>query len=187
MRASPIAVSLVYGNRTVDSIIFREALNDLKDRYLGRLSVLHVLSRDSEADMPLLSGRIDGDKVKALLPLIGPAADIDHVYLCGPGNLIKEAREALLDAGVARERIHLEYFRAAPTPVQRRTPDPKPVAGRAHSGAEVVAVVDGVRHIFRVPEGAWRGTRPSAQESACRTRARAVSAAYAGPSSSRVK
>ena len=145
--------TLVYGNRTVDSIIFREALNDLKDRYLGRLSVLHVLSSDSEADLPLLSGRIDGDKVKALLPLVGPAAAIDHVYLCGPGSLIKDARKALLDAGVARERIHFEFFRAGPESVQRRTPDPKPVQVAATAGAEVVAVVDGVRHTFKVPEG----------------------------------
>jgi ring-1,2-phenylacetyl-CoA epoxidase subunit PaaE len=145
--------TLVYGNRTVDSIIFREALNDLKDRYLDRLSVLHVLSSDSEADLPLLSGRIDGDKVKALLPLIGPVADIDRVYLCGPGNLIKESRAALLGAGVARERIHFEFFRAGPDSVQRRTPVPKPVQVAPTAGAEVVAVVDGVRHIFRVPEG----------------------------------
>jgi ring-1,2-phenylacetyl-CoA epoxidase subunit PaaE len=145
--------TLVYGNRTVDSIIFREALNDLKDRYLGRLSVLHVLSRDTEADLPLLSGRIDGDKVKALLPLVGPVAGIDHVYLCGPGNLIKDARQALLGAGVTRERIHFEYFRAGPDSVQRRTPDPKPAQTTPTAGAEVIAVVDGVRHIFRVPEG----------------------------------
>ena len=58
--------TLIYGNRSVDSIIFREALDDLKDRYLDRLSVLHVLSRDAEADVPLLSGRIDGDKVERL-------------------------------------------------------------------------------------------------------------------------
>ena len=48
-----------------------------------------VTSRDTEADVPLLSGRIDGDKIKALLPLVGPVADIEHVYLCGPGNLIE--------------------------------------------------------------------------------------------------
>jgi ring-1,2-phenylacetyl-CoA epoxidase subunit PaaE len=148
--------TLVYGNRSVDSIIFREALDDLKDRYLGRLSILHVLSRDTEADVPLLVGRIDGEKVRQLLPLVGPADDIDHVYLCGPGNLIKDARRALLDAGVARERIHFEYFWAGPEAVQRRTPvqraaEVKPAGGA--EGAEVVAVVDGARQTFRVPEG----------------------------------
>ena len=109
-------------------------MNDLKDRYLGRLSVLHVLSRDTEADVPLLSGRIDGDKVRQLLPLIGPPGDIDHVYLCGPGNLIKDARKALLDAGVARERIHFEYFRAGPESVQRRTPDRQAAQARPRPG-----------------------------------------------------
>jgi ring-1,2-phenylacetyl-CoA epoxidase subunit PaaE len=145
--------TLIYGNRSVDSIIFREALDDLKDRYLRRLAVLHVLSRDTEADIPLLSGRIDGDKVRQLLPLIGPPGDIDHVYLCGPGNLIKDTREALLDAGVARERIHFEYFRAGPQSVQRRARPARAKEGAPVAGAEVIAVVDGARHAFRVPEG----------------------------------
>ena len=145
--------TLVYGNRSVDSIIFREALDDLKDRYLGRLAILHVLSRDTEADVPLLSGRIDSEKVRKLLPLIGPPGDIDHAYLCGPGNLIKDASAALLDAGVARERVHFEYFCAGPDSVQRRTPDPKPAQVAPTAGTEVVVVVDGVRHIFRIPEG----------------------------------
>lgn len=145
--------TLVYGNRSVDSIIFREALDDLKDRYLGRLSILHVLSRDTEADVPLLSGRIDGDKVGQLLPLVGPAAEIDHVYLCGPGNLIKDARTALLEAGVARERIHFEYFRAGPESAQRRTRPAKAVETAPVAGAEVIVVVDGSRHSVRVPEG----------------------------------
>lgn len=148
--------TLIYGNRSVDGIIFREALNDLKDRYLGRLAVLHVLSRDIEADVPLLSGRIDADKVQRLLPLMAPPGEIDHVYLCGPGSLIKDARKALLDVGVGGERIHFEYFRAGPEsaqqPVHRATKvDAKPAASAA--GAEVVAVLDGARQTFRVPEG----------------------------------
>ncbi len=145
--------TLIYGNRSVDSIIFREALDDLKDRYLGRLAILHVLSRDSEADIPLLSGRIDGEKVRELLPLVGPASEIDHVYLCGPGSLIKDARSALLDAGVARERIHFEYFRAGPESAQRRTRPAQAKEAAPVAGAEVIAVVDGSRHAFRVPEG----------------------------------
>jgi ring-1,2-phenylacetyl-CoA epoxidase subunit PaaE len=145
--------TLIYGNRSVDSIIFRDALDDLKDRYLGRLSVLHVLSRDTEADVPLLSGRIDADKVARLLPLVAAPGDIDQVYLCGPGDLIKTARDALLKAGVARERIHFEYFRAGPQSVQRRGSLTSPVEVAPAAGAEVVAVVDGARHVFRVPAG----------------------------------
>jgi ring-1,2-phenylacetyl-CoA epoxidase subunit PaaE len=144
---------LVYGNRSLDSIIFRQALDDLKDRYLGRFSVLHVLSRDVEADVPLVSGRIDGEKVRQLLPLIGRPDQIDHVYLCGPGNLIKDARKALLHAGVARERIHFEYFSAGPESVHRRTPAPLVADVTPAAGAEVIAVIDGARHVFRVPDG----------------------------------
>ena len=150
--------TLIYGNRSVDSIIFREALDDLKDRYLGRLAVLHVLSRDVEADVPLLSGRIDADKVQRLLPLVAPLGEIDHVYLCGPGSLIKDASKVLLDVGVARERIHFEYFRAGPESAERRTPvhrragiEAKPATSA--TGAEVVVVLDGARQTFQVPEG----------------------------------
>jgi ring-1,2-phenylacetyl-CoA epoxidase subunit PaaE len=150
--------TLIYGNRSVDSIIFREALDDLKDRYLGRLAVLHVLSRDVEADVPLLAGRIDADKVRRLLPLVAPPGDIDHVYLCGPGSLIKDARKALLEAGVPRERIHFEYFRVGPESAQRRTPMQRAAesvgkAAAGATGAEVVAMLDGARQAFRVPEG----------------------------------
>ena len=144
--------ALIYGNRSVDSIIFREALEDLKDRHLDRLTVLHVLSRDNEADVPLLAGRIDGEKLRRLLPVVVPRGAIDHAYLCGPGSLIKEARDTLLGLGVPRERIHFEYFRAGPQPAQRATVrteiSPAPAAG-----AEVVATIDGARHTFRVPPG----------------------------------
>jgi ring-1,2-phenylacetyl-CoA epoxidase subunit PaaE len=149
-------VTLIYGNRSVESIIFREALDDLKDRYLGRLAVLHVLSRDIEADVPLLAGRIDADKVRRMLPLVASAADIDHVYLCGPGSLIKDARKVLLDAGVARERIHFEYFRAGSESTQQRARIGRATEVEAKppiAGAEVVAVLDGARQTFRVPEG----------------------------------
>ena len=145
--------TLIYGNRSIDSIIFRQALDDLKDSYLGRLAVLHVLSRDTEADVPLLSGRIDGDKIRQLLPLVGPPGDIDHVYLCGPGDLIKDARKTLLSVGVTPDRIHSEYFRAGSEPNQRRTPPPQSIDVARTAGAEVIAVVDGGRHTFRVPEG----------------------------------
>jgi ring-1,2-phenylacetyl-CoA epoxidase subunit PaaE len=153
--------TLIYGNRSVGSIIFRQALDDLKDRHLGRLAVLHVLSRDTEAEVPLLSGRIDGDKIRRLLPLVAPPGDIDHVYLCGPGDLIKTARAALIEAGVARERIHFEYFRAGPEstqqaaqqPARRRAPPPRASEVAPAEGAEVTAIIDGTRHVFRVPDG----------------------------------
>jgi ring-1,2-phenylacetyl-CoA epoxidase subunit PaaE len=100
---------LIYGNRTAQSIIFKEALDDLKDRFLDRLVVHHVLSREHQ-DIALLNGRIDALKIEAVLSTIGSASNVDHVFLCGPYDLIEESRTALMRLGISPERIHIEYF-----------------------------------------------------------------------------
>jgi ring-1,2-phenylacetyl-CoA epoxidase subunit PaaE len=148
--------TLVYGNRVPESILFREELEDLKDRYLGRFSLLHVLSRNEESSAPLFEGRITADKVKALAPRLAKLEDVAHVFLCGPGSLIKEARQALLELGLPRAKVHFEFF-APGGGAFRTAPAPQPVT---HStlrqevcGTEVVAVVDGIRHQFIVPPG----------------------------------
>jgi ring-1,2-phenylacetyl-CoA epoxidase subunit PaaE len=112
-------VLLIYGNRTSQSIIFREALADLKDRYLARLGLYHVLSRERQ-EISLLNGRIDGDRIATLLRLALPAEQIDAAFLCGPGGLTAEASAILARLGVAPERIHVEHFTADGTPVTSR-------------------------------------------------------------------
>lgn len=149
--------TLLYGNRAFDSIIFRQALEDLKDRYLDRLMLVHVLSRDADADVPELQGRIDGDKLGRLLPALVKLDEIDHVFLCGPDTLIKDARAKLMEMGVARDRIHFEFFRAGPegAEAQRRPPVVREaVLGAGAAGADITLVVDGARHSFKLPEGA---------------------------------
>jgi ring-1,2-phenylacetyl-CoA epoxidase subunit PaaE len=111
--------TLIYGNRTAQDIIFKDALDDLKDRNLDRLAVHHVLSREPQ-EVPFLSGRIDGDKIARLLRASG-AETIDHAFLCGPGALIAASRAALSRLGVPEERIHVEYFSPDGTPVEPRT------------------------------------------------------------------
>ena len=107
---------LLYGNRTAQSIIFKESLDDLKDRFLDRLVVHHVLSREHQ-DVPLLNGRIDAKKIGAVLSTIGSANSIDHAFLCGPFGLIEDSRAVLLRLGAVAERIHVEYFTADGSPV----------------------------------------------------------------------
>jgi len=143
---------LLYGNRSVDGIIFRERLEALKDRFMERLVITHVLSRDEEADVPLLSGRLDGAKVTALLASIIPGTPVDRYYLCGPGGMIKDVRDALLAAGVPRERIGFEFFKQGPEPATRRPPPVEP-AKAAPEGSEAVIIFDGARKTFRVPPG----------------------------------
>jgi ring-1,2-phenylacetyl-CoA epoxidase subunit PaaE len=122
-------VTVVYGNRTSSSIVFREQLADLKDRYLDRLRVLHVLSRES-TEIPLYSGRIDAAKVRTLLSGVLDPDDVDEVFVCGPQEMSKTVRGALLEAGVDAHRVHVELF-GTPTPPP--PPPPDPAAGTVHA------------------------------------------------------
>jgi ring-1,2-phenylacetyl-CoA epoxidase subunit PaaE len=110
---------LIYGNRTAKDIIFKEALEDLKDRFLGRLTVHHVLSREQQ-DIELFNGRIDGDKIATLLKSFAPASRIDHAFLCGPGAMIEDAKATLTRLGTAAGHIHIEYFSTDGVPVAPR-------------------------------------------------------------------
>lgn len=114
---------LLYGNRTQADIIFKDALDDLKDRYLDRLAIYHVLSREPQ-EVALLNGRIDGEKIAAVLRAVGSAAAIDQAFLCGPGGLIEDSRNALAGLGVASDRIHVEYFTVDGVPGAARLPVP---------------------------------------------------------------
>ena len=145
--------TLVYGNRSPESIMFRQRLEDLKDNHLGHFTLLHVLSRNEESSAPLLEGRISADKVKALAATLFNPADVAGFFLCGPGSLIKETRNSLLELGVPREKIHHEFFAAGGgayrnVRVQVETPAAVTDTG---GGTEAVAVLDGIRHRFTVP------------------------------------
>jgi ring-1,2-phenylacetyl-CoA epoxidase subunit PaaE len=115
---------LFYGNRTSNDMLFREALEELKDRYLNRFSVFHVLSREQQ-DIDILNGRLDRAKLERLLRHLVPAAAIDHAYVCGPTEMSEEIDATLRDLGLTEEQIHIERFvsahggrpRAAPPPI----------------------------------------------------------------------
>jgi len=101
--------TLVYGNQRLNTIMFNEALQDLKDSYPSRLALMHLLSRQPQ-ETALLNGRIDEAKVGELLRTLLPVAGIDEAFLCGPEGMIDAAQGALLAAGLAPHRIHAERF-----------------------------------------------------------------------------
>ena len=90
---------LCYGNRRATSVMFAEEIADLKDRFLDRLEVFHVISSESHA-APLLSGRIDAERLRLLLQL-HPPHEVDEWFVCGPLGLIEVARATLIDHGVS--------------------------------------------------------------------------------------
>lgn len=153
LEESPTAkFTLVYGNRRMASVMFNEALQDLKDRYRDRLTLIHILSRQAQ-EVPLLEGRIDGDKVRALIAALLPVPSMDEVFICGPEAMIEATEQALRGAGVKPDRIHTERFSSP-------TLDAMPSAQRAkvqlghtgHSEGEVAltVVLDGKPHALRM-------------------------------------
>lgn len=102
-------VSLVYVNRSARTTMLVDDLEDLRDRYLGRLAIAYVFTRE-ESDSSLLSGRPDRVRIDGLIAARLLPADSDCVYLCGPIDLTDTVRDALAAAGTPTERIHREVF-----------------------------------------------------------------------------
>ena len=119
----------------------------MKDRFLDRFSVTHVLSREAQ-DVPALSGRIDAAKIALFLRGVVPAARIDHAFICGPAALLDAAERTLGELGVPPERVHVERFTIDGAPAPRRAPPRADAAATPHAQAE--AIIDGIHHRFPV-------------------------------------
>jgi ring-1,2-phenylacetyl-CoA epoxidase subunit PaaE len=130
--------TLVYGNRETGSIIFREALERLKNTYMDRLSIVHTLSRESR-NLPLLDGRIDRVKAKALLESLVPAGQHDEFFLCGPKGMIDAVREALLEKNVPPSCIHYELFTPPDQHIENR-PERMPIQAQGGRCSVVVSL-----------------------------------------------
>ena len=121
---SDAEVVLLYGNRRVRSVMFAEEIADLKDRYGARIDVIHVLSREPR-DVELFSGRLDAERLRAILTSVVPIDDIDDVWLCGPFGMVTDAEQVLAEFGIGKQRIHHELFfveDAPPVQVAHREP-----------------------------------------------------------------
>jgi ring-1,2-phenylacetyl-CoA epoxidase subunit PaaE len=104
--------TLIYGNRQLQSTMFKEEIEDLKNRYMTRLALQLVFS-DEQTESPLGRGVMNREKIGEFLNTLVPPASIDHAYICGPFQMNDEAEAALLAAGVSEERIHIERFGVA--------------------------------------------------------------------------
>jgi ring-1,2-phenylacetyl-CoA epoxidase subunit PaaE len=146
-------ITLVYGNRSTDTIMFREDLEDLKDRHIQRFSLVHVLSREAH-DIDLLHGRITGERIAELVRRgLVDAVSADGVFLCGPGAMIDDVTAALKGLGIDEDRIRFERFTPADDAPALRVPS---VAARqaAEKGVQVEVTLDGVRRSFPMTDTA---------------------------------
>lgn len=135
---------LVRSDRTAASTMFLDEVADLKDRFPDRFQLVTVLSREEqEAGLP--SGRLDEERLKALLPALLPVADVTGWFLCGPYGLVVGAERALGTLGVVRTRIHEEIFHV------EDTAPPAPAAAPSH--VRVTARLDGRSGTWPVRDG----------------------------------
>lgn len=100
--------TLVYGNRDRRSIIFREALEALKNKFMQRFQLIHILSRE-QLDSEINQGRINEEKIHSLSSIINYKS-IDEVFVCGPEPMINAVRTTLPQLGIPSSNIHFELF-----------------------------------------------------------------------------
>jgi ring-1,2-phenylacetyl-CoA epoxidase subunit PaaE len=141
--------TLIYGNRASSTVMFRDELSALKDRYLERFNLVHVLSREPQ-DIELLHGRIDRAKADALFERWVPVADVDYAFVCGPEGMMDAVRASLTAHGMPAERIRIERFAAS---IPKHTHVPRPLPQAAQTECEVNVVIDGSRRTFLLEKG----------------------------------
>ncbi|HCG56947.1 MULTISPECIES: 1,2-phenylacetyl-CoA epoxidase subunit PaaE [Brevibacterium] len=152
------SLTLLYGNRTTNTVMFAEELADLKDSRNQQLDLIHVLSREPR-EVDLFSGRLDEEKLRALLTNLVPIGDMDHVWLCGPFGMLSDARAVLAEFGVPKDKIHFELFYVDEPPPEVIHAD-KVVEGAT---SDVTIVLDGRRTTSAMSQG--KTILDSAQES----------------------
>ncbi|MGH8860547.1 MAG: 1,2-phenylacetyl-CoA epoxidase subunit PaaE [Jatrophihabitantaceae bacterium] len=141
-------VTLFYGNRRSDSVMFADDVADLKDAFPARMQLIHVLSREPQ-EVELFNGRLDAAKLRALLPITVDIAGIDHWWLCGPFGMVTDAMGVLADVGVDRRRVHRELFYVEDEPPA----EVHHVDAPAGPGAEVTVILDGRSSTVTVEPG----------------------------------
>jgi ring-1,2-phenylacetyl-CoA epoxidase subunit PaaE len=133
--------TLIYGNQKRNSIIFKEVIEGLKNKYMSRLSVYHILSQEV-TDAKILSGRIDEAKLDYFFKHIIPVENVDDFYICGQEAMTQTVRNQLNQRGISNKKIHFELFATTKTVSQHsEIRNPKSEFGEQ---SEVTIRLDGV-------------------------------------------
>ena len=131
-------VTLLYGNRRTDTVMFTEEIADLKNAHGPRLHLLNVLSREpTEAE--IFNGRLDAERMRTLFGALVDVEGVDHWWLCGPLGMTEDAVAVLTELGVDRKRVHRELFYVDEPPPEPHRDEPAEVT----DGSEVTVVLNG--------------------------------------------
>ena len=142
-------VTLIYGNKGFASIIFREEIEGLKNSYMNRFRLIHVLSRENPG-LAIFKGRIDQEKCSQLGKTILNYSEVDEVFICGPEEMIEAVSAQLEKEGVDNDRIHFELFTS---PLGKLHAVKETSVSEAEKDVEVVLTLDGDVHEFKMSSG----------------------------------
>ncbi len=141
--------TLIYGNRTVSSILFLEQIEDLKNAYQERLNVIHILSREPQ-DTELFNGRITAEKCETLFSGVIDASRLHEAFLCGPEQMIMDVKDFLKNKGMASENIHFELFVTDAAIAAANKPSAEASSSSPHHA--VTVIMDGAQTTVTIPE-----------------------------------
>ena len=143
-------VTLIFGNRSTQSVMFRDDLDRLKDSHLERLIVMHVLSGEQQ-DVDILNGRINASLIKELNQRkLVHLSDYDGIYICGPQAMTVAVSEMLASLGISEDAIHIELFMTDNPPQGKNKKPSAPQAESDDAEIPVTLILDGVHKEIKV-------------------------------------
>lgn len=137
--------TLFFGNKSTDAIIFREKLESLKNLYIDRLSIHHILSQEYTG-AALFSGRITAGKCATICDKLLDLEEVDEYFICGPYDMMIAVRDTLLDKGVPKKSIHVELFTAKNGKVAKKKI--RPSTTQEGFFANITVKLDGTSIVF---------------------------------------
>lgn len=149
MREPLSTFTLVYANRAVNTIMFREELEDLKNRYMGRLTIIHML--ESGQDIDLFTGRVDQDKCEALFKRWIDVSAVSTAFICGPEPMMLAIADSLKTHGLEPDQIKFELFSESQQGQLARQEMAKRSEGQ--KGTALTVIIDGAQRSFEMPKG----------------------------------
>ena len=149
-REPQASFTLVYANRQISSMMFREELEDLKNQYMERLSIIHIFDREGQ-EIELFTGRIDREKCDGLFGGWINLPSVHTAFICGPEPMMLTIADALKAHGLAKERIKFELFASAQPGRARKQASSSDAANAARTCAATVTL-DGVARSFDFPK-----------------------------------
>ena len=137
-------ITLLYGNKTIESIMFHKELDNLKDIFLGRLNVIHILSKQGQ-DVELLNGRIDQHKVNQLILKKMIDLEVEGVFICGPDSMINNVSDTLIENGLNESKINTERFYLGRKPKLKKS---ERTEVTAEIKSNIAIILDGTHRTF---------------------------------------